>query len=387
MKFLVENRLDSGPGNPEPDKAIEQSIRQAMRTPAGSVAYAESLVALSQHLMQTDGQMALRVLRDACEIAATQRHLPVLTEALTHLAWQLRNEGRCAEAIVRASHARVLAERAGHGEQSLKAGYVLADVAAQCDELSDARLRLEALLAHPNLAAGSARQADYLNRLAFVAVKSGDARHAVELAERSNAIYRALGDALLPLGLNVQAMALSAVGRFSEAYAVGEEALTLTPADQANLRAAILHTLGAAANASGDVVYAGRRLFEAYELDATNTLFTHRRCQIRIELSKLHATLNQPREAIAFLEDAYALARDAALWPLVAESQRLLHTAYDGIGDAANTAKNVQITTETNQLIADASAQATASLQEARALVRTLEASWAREPFNAGYAF
>jgi tetratricopeptide (TPR) repeat protein len=387
MNAIVENRLEPAPAVPQPEAALEQSIRNAMRMPAGSVQYAESLVALSRHLMQTDGQLAIRVLRDACDIASAQRHPAALAEALTQLAWLLCNEGQFAEAIVRASHAKQLAEREQHDEQALKAVYVLADIAAKSGDFRGARQRLEVLLLNPRVAQGSARQADYLNRLAYIAIQSGAAREAIQMAERSNAIYRALGDSMLPIGLNVQAMALSAAGRHADAYMAGEEALALTPPGQANLRAAILHTLGASANSAMDVVYAGRRLFEAYELDASNALFTNRRCEIRIELSKLHVALNQPRDAITFLEDAFALARGAALWPLAAEAQALLQTAYNHVGDTTSAARHAQALTDTQRLITNAGDHATAKLLEAQALVISFEREWARDPFKAGYAF
>jgi tetratricopeptide (TPR) repeat protein len=387
MNKSVAIRLDPAVVTEGTTDDIELSIRQAMRVQPGSAEYADSLLALSLQLMRVDGQLAIRVLRNACESAATHRHAKSLAEALTQLAWLLCSEGQLANAYLRASHAQTIAEQHVFKDTTLKANYVLADIAARKGDLDDARARLESMLASPDVDTGSARQADYLNRLASIAIRRGAAQEAVALSAQSVAIYRTLNDSMLAVGLNLHAMALSAAGRATDAYAAGEEALALTPPEQTNQRATILHTLGAAANAASDVVYAGRRLFEAYEIDATKSLFTNLRCDIRIALSALHATLNQPHDAIGFLNDALGLAHESALWASVSEIHRLLQTAYIRLGDASSADRHAAATLEAQRMIATADARAAATLTEAHAHVTDARPIWVSDPFRPTYAF
>lgn len=366
-----------------PETSLHERIQMLWDNRADTQDYVRGLLDLSQELASGNADMALIMLREACQVAGRLGELPLIVQARVRLAWQLYRSHLLDQALVQASYAESAAQHGNLYDLRYGASYVIALIRGRVGDYEEAERIWKSLISDVQAARDRSREADYLTAFAGCARQQGHSIEALHLRLRAHEIYLDLNDKNLPGSFNNVAMAMIATGRLTEAHAWAEQGLAMCEGMDVSLRCLLLHTLSLACLQSGEHKKAIRNCDDALALLSKSVRDPRIEAMLRIERGRaLHLT-GDTMTGIEQIEAALGMVTKIRDAEQTAAAHRALHAIYTQIGAFDEALKHCNKQSELLRAEKQEQFDAASRVLRAQRELTTLAPAWQQDLFGA----
>jgi tetratricopeptide (TPR) repeat protein len=347
--------------------------------------YLDMLIDAGTELAELDMPLGLRVLRESCEVSEQRRDAPAMARALAQHAWQLARSGALDQALIRATHARIVADAIPSVALMCSAKYVMAWIRTRVGDFSTAEAMWREMINAAQIIEDRLREADYQSELGILFRLSHNYPATIHALHSALVIYKTVRPAEVARCSNNLAMAYACDNNFVDALVWADRALDACAAEQTLLRAKILHTFG--------LIHFGLRTWNAAE-----QYYARSQAALKDEQSDVRFTaeLNSDRGrlaqvqgdipvAIQHLEHALQIAEQIKNPDLLASSHSALCSLYTAIGALEEALQHSNGHIEALAEKEAANTQSRLALMRAQDLLVPLRTRWAHNIFARDY--
>ncbi len=351
----------------------------------GTREYASLLLESADQLANFDMSLAKRTYEEACLAAESLRDAQLFSRALARLAWHLAQGGELDLALIRATHARTIAESISSVVSICGAKYVLAWIRSRVGDHATAISMWREMIHAAKIIDDKQREADYLCELGVLLRTMGNFGASIEAHIAAHTIYEALGDWKLPMCKNNVAMSLVNAGRITDAIVWATQAIDSCPADKPLFKSQMMHTLGWARFKLEDYAAARKHFVDSIViLPKSNGDLRHATAQ-RLDFGHLEMAVNDVPEAIKHFEHALDIATASKDVGLIAQAHGALYRVYMSIGALEEALKHCERETSTTKQRERAENDMRISVLRAQDVLVFLRNEWSRDVFAANY--
>lgn len=364
----------------------DQILQRILSIEPNTLEYVEALISAGVALSGKDVAMALRVLRESCDVAAQLRNTALLARALTQHAWQLARNGKLDQALVRATHARAVADSIASVSLVCGAKYVMAWIRTWVGDYNTAAAMWSEMICAAQIINDRAREADYLSELGITQRRNNDSVAAATNLEQAYALYEAVDPGQLARCANNLAMTYVHSKQYAEAQLWLERAFLGCAADDNSLRAKIWHTAGLRHSDLDDSDAAQDAYDQSWLALSATTSDLRFMVELHIDCGYLDHALYNPPAAIEHFENATRIAASIESLDLCASAHGALQAINTSLGafQRAIFHSNQQMVALESHTLKNTALKL--GLLRAQDSLVPLRKRWARDVFALGYA-